>query len=353
MSQKLVDKALLKRLVPTSALNGENFEELASKALQEEVAADSVIFKQGDRDKKNVYVLDGEVELTDAKGGKRVIAASSDAARHPLGNRQPRTETAVARTPCQITRIDGDLLDILLTWDQLSGIEVDEISDGDAEDDDGSGDWMTRILQSKAFLQVPPANIQAMFMRMQEVPARAGETIIKQGDDGDYYYIIKSGKCKVTRTSKTGSELTLAQLSDGDAFGEEALLSEAKRNASIVMTTDGMLMRLSKEDFNSLLKEPMLSWVDRQQAEEMVKQGAVMMDVRLETEYQNNGFEGSLNIPLFMLRLKADNLDASKTYIAYCDTGRRSSAAAYLLSERGLQAYCLQGGLVAQPDSAS
>ena len=350
MSQKLVDKALLKRLVPASALNAENFEELAGKTFQEEVAAGAVIFKQGDHDKKNVYVLEGEVELTNANGEKTVVKGGTDTARHPLGNHQPRNQTAVAKSNCQITRIDGDLLDILLTWDQLSGIEVDELSEDDEEEEDADGDWMTRILQAKAFLQVPPANIQAMFMRMQEVPARSGETIIKQGDDGDYYYIIKSGKCKVTRTSKTGSELTLAQLSDGDAFGEEALLSEAKRNANVVMTTDGTLMRLSKQDFNELLKEPMLSWVSKQQAEEMVKQhGAVLLDVRLESEHQNNGIEGSINIPLFMLRLKADNLDPGKAYITYCDTGRRSSAAAFLLSERGLQAYCLQGGLVAQP----
>ena len=85
-------------------------------------------------------------------------------------------------------------------------------------------------------------------MRMQELPVRTGDAIIKQGEDGDYYYIIKSGKCKVTRASKTGSELTLATLGDGDAFGEEALLTEAKRNANIVMTTDGVLMRCPKED---------------------------------------------------------------------------------------------------------
>lgn len=352
MSQKQVDKALLKKLVPASALNGENFEELAAKSFQEDVAAGAVIFKQGDHDKTNVYVLEGEVELTNANGEKTTVQGGSDAARHPLGNHQPRTQTAVAKSNCQITRLDGDLLDILLTWDQLSGIEVDEIADDGGEEEDADSDWMTRILQSKAFLQLPPANIQAMFMRMQEVPVHAGETIITQGDDGDFYYIIKSGKCKVSRSSKTGSELTLAQLSDGDAFGEEALLSEAKRNASVTMTTDGTLMRLSKEDFNELLKEPMLSWVSREQAEAMVKdKGAVMMDVRLESEYQNNGYEGSLNMPLFMLRLKADNLDASKPYITYCDTGRRSSAAAFLLSERGLEVYCLQGGLVSsQPD---
>ncbi len=78
----------------------------------------------------------------------------------------------------------------------------------------------------------------------------------------------------------------------------------------------------------------------------MVKDGALWFDVRLDSEHKTTGIEGSINIPLFMLRLKADSLDPEKKYVLYCDTGRRSSAAAYLLSERGQQAYCLKGGLV-------
>jgi CRP-like cAMP-binding protein len=341
----LVDKSILKKLVPPSALNHENFEELAGKTVTEQVAAGTALFKVGDVDRKAVYLLDGEVELTTETGQKSTIRSGTDTARHPLANNQPRKHTAVATKPSKITRIDSDLLDILLTWDQLSGIEVDEIS---VEEDEGDedGDWMTRILQSKAFLQVPAANIQAMFMRMQEVPVKAGEVIIKQGDEGDYYYIIKNGRCKVTRASKNNTELTLATLGNGDAFGEEALLSEAKRNANVVMLTDGMLMRLSKEDFNALLKEPMLSWVTREEADILVAGGdAQLIDVRLESEYANNAIPGSINIPLFMLRIKADRLDPGKKYILYCDTGRRSSAAAFLLSERGLRASCLKGGL--------
>ena len=342
----LIDKTILRKFVPANALNFENFEELAGKTVIEEVAPGHALFKEGDTDRKAVYLVDGEVEITSSSGHKSLVKAGTDQARHPLVNQQPRKHTATARTAVKITRIDSDLLDILLTWDQLSGIEVDEITiDERTDDGDDGGDWMTRILQSKAFLQVPPANIQAMFMRMQEVPVKAGETIIKQGDDGDYYYIIKSGKCKVTRSSKSNTEITLATLSDGDAFGEEALLSEAKRNANITMTTEGVLMRLSKEDFNQLLKEPMLNWVTGEEAKAMVKEGAVLVDVRLETEHKNNAIPGSINIPLFMLRMKAESLDHNKKYILYCDTGRRSSAGAFLLSERGVQAYCLKGGL--------
>lgn len=344
----LVDKAILRTFVPPSALNHENFEELASKTYIEEIPAGNAVFKSGELDRKAVYLMEGEVELKADTGASTIIKSGTEQSKHPLGNQQPRKHTAIAKVPVKITRIDSDLLDILLTWDQLSGIEVDEISveEGDGESGDEDGDWMTRILQSKAFLQIPPANIQAMFMRMQEVPVIAGDVIIKQGEDGDFYYIIKNGKCKVTRASKTNTELTLATLSDGDAFGEEALLSEAKRNANIIMLTDGVLMRLSKEDFNALLKEPMLSWVSREEADKMVADGkAVWVDVRLESEFKNNGIPGSVNLPLFMLRMKADKLDPSKTYILYCDTGRRSSAAAFLLSERGLSACCLKGGL--------
>ena len=191
-------------------------------------------------------------------------------------------------------------------------------------------------------------NIQAMFMRIQEVATRAGEIVIHQGDEGDYYYIIKSGRAKVTRSSKTGTELTLATLKDGDAFGEEALISEATRNATITMETDGFLMRLAKADFLALLKEPMINWLTSEQALAKVSAGARWLDVRLESEHANQGLPGSLNIPLFMLRLKVDSLNPNVPYILYCDTGRRSSAAAFLLSERGFQTYVLQGGIEAQ-----
>ena len=344
---EFVDKTLLKTLVPISALNTENFQELAGKTYVETLPAGKMIFKQGDNDKKNVYLLDGEVVITSATGQPVLVKSGMPAAKHPLANQQPRRQTVTTKVPSKITRIDGDLLDILLTWDQLSGIEVGELQMDDNKGEE-EGDWMMRILQSKAFLQVPAANIQAIFMRIQEVPVKAGEVIITQGEEGDYYYIIKYGRCKVTRTSKTGTQLTLATLKDGDAFGEEALLSDAKRNANIIMETDGALMRLAKADFNSLLKEPMLSWVTNAQAEEMVKGGALWVDVRLESEHKNSGISGSINLPLFMLRMKVESLDPNKKYILYCDTGRRSSAGAFLLSERGIQAYCLKGGLQAR-----
>ena len=55
--------------------------------------------------------------------------------------------------------------------------------------------------------------------------------------------------------------------------------------------------------------------------------------------------ENSVNIPLAAIREKASALPSDKSYIICCDTGRRSAAAAFLLSQRGLKVNVLEGGL--------
>jgi rhodanese-related sulfurtransferase len=183
-------------------------------------------------------------------------------------------------------------------------------------------------------------------MRMQRVVCRAGEVVIQQGAEGDYFYAIVSGKCAVTReTPLNRSGLKLAELGVGDTFGEEALISEARRNATVTMLTDGVLMRLNKQDFRELMNEPLVRWVTYAEAQQLVKRGGRWLDVRLPSEYQNLAIEGSSNIPLYFIRLKFSTLDRSRPYVVYCDTGRRSAAAAFILVERGFDAYVLQGGI--------
>jgi rhodanese-related sulfurtransferase len=210
---------------------------------------------------------------------------------------------------------------------------------------------MTNLLQTKAFHKIPPANIQAIFMRMQRVDYKPGEIVIKQGDEGDYFYVIVKGKCAVTRETPLNKEgIKLAELGIGDTFGEEALISDAKRNASVAMVTEGALMRLAKQDFRTLLNEPMLEWVDMDEARTLVSQGGKWLDVRLPSEFENYRLDGALNLPLYFIRLKLKTLERDVHYIVCCDTGRRSSAGAYILSERGFRASVLRGGLMAYQD---
>jgi rhodanese-related sulfurtransferase len=243
-------------------------------------------------------------------------------------------------------QVDNNHLDLLLTWGQNASYKVTEIDNGAEEADDG--DWMTHMLRSSIFHRIPASNIQAVFIKMEALPVHAGDVVITQGDEGDYYYYIKQGRAMVTRLTKTGQTIKLAELEAGSSFGEEALISDSKRNANVAMLTDGVLMRLAKADFASLLKEPVLESLNYEEAQKQVDSGAaVWLDVRLESEHKNAALPGSINVPLFMLRLKTASLDRNKKYIVYCDTGRRSSSAVFLLTERGFDAYLLKGGLMA------
>ena len=337
-----IDINQLRQLSPISSLKKDNLQALVRKTVVKTAQPGEHLFVQGDTNKRTFYVLSGSIDLRTNEDTVTSVIGGSDEARNPIAPKLPRLYTAVATTQSQYISIDSDLLDVMLTWDQTGSYEVSELRGEEQETDD----WMTTLLQTKAFHKIPPANIQAIFMRLQQVNHRAGDVIIKQGDEGDYFYIITRGRCIVTRETPLNKDgIRLAELEVGDTFGEEALISETKRNATVFMETDGTLMRLGKDDFHTLLNEPMLEWVDRDQADAIVAAGGKWLDVRLPSEFEAYHNDGAINIPLYFIRLKLKTLDPSLKYVVCCDTGRRSSAGAFILNERGFQTVVLKGGL--------
>jgi CRP-like cAMP-binding protein len=336
---------VLKTCAPLDGLKRENIAALAKKVSIRTMPAGRFLFKEGDTDKRKIWLITGMLELREGEQTVAMIRGGTAEARNPLAPNLPRTVSARAMDEISYLAIDSELLDVMITWDQTGTYEVEELRaqlNGGTNNDD----WMTTLLQTRSFHRIPPANIQAIFMRMQRVPYKAGDVVIKQGDEGDYFYVIVNGQCTVTRETPLNRDgIKLAELSVGDTFGEEALIAGAKRNATITMQTDGVLMRLAKDDFRELMNEPLLQWANYDQARDIVARGGRWLDVRLPSEHQNMAIEGSLNIPLYFIRLKLATLDPKIPYVVYCDTGRRSSAAAYILVERGFDAYVLRGGL--------
>jgi CRP-like cAMP-binding protein len=343
MTDEQLSTDLLRNYSPLDGLKRENLAALARKVQIRELSPGQVLFKEGDAEKRTVYVVSGLLELLDDGKVDEIIDGSTDAARNPVSPFFPRRVSARARDRVQYISIDSDLLDVMLTWDQTGSYEVSELK---GEAGSGGDDWMTMLLQAKAFHKIPPANIQAIFMRMQQINYKSGDVVVKQGSEGDYFYVLTRGSCLVTRETPLNKEgIKLAELAVGDTFGEEALISDAKRNATVTMTSDGSVMRLGKDDFKRLLNEPMLDWVDRAAAEEVIKNGGQWLDVRLPSEFENQHKDGAINMPLYFIRLKINTLDQNTKYVVCCDTGRRSSAGAYILSERGFQAFVLRDGI--------
>ena len=343
MTDEQMGTELLRNFSPLDGLKRDNLAALARKVQIRELSPGQILFKEGDSEKRTVYVVSGLLELLDDGKVSEIIVGGTDVARNPISPYFPRRFSARARDRVQFISIDSDLLDVMLTWDQTGSYEVSELHGESAV---GGDDWMTMLLQAKAFHKIPPANIQAIFMRMQQINYKSGDVVVKQGSEGDYFYVLTRGNCLVTRETPLNKEgIKLAELAVGDTFGEEALISDAKRNATVTMTADGSVMRLGKDDFKKLLNEPMLDWVDHEKAEEIIKNGGQWLDVRLPSEFENQHKDGAVNMPLYFIRLKINTLDQNTKYVVCCDTGRRSSAGAYILSERGFQAYVLRDGI--------
>ncbi len=352
----------IKELIPINELPANLQARLLQKAKVMEVKKSRFIFKQGDKDDYSYYLLDGEIELYANEQLDSVIQSGSDRAKYALAQLQPRQFSAKAKTPLKILLIERNNLDQFMLLSQETtadpalrdgtgaDMEVDEV---DGVDDDT--DWMTQMLQSELFSKIPMANIHQLFALLEEVEFSAGDIVIKQGDPGDHYYIVSEGRCAVSRKpTPKSNDIKLAELKTGDSFGEEALISESTRNATITMITDGVLMKLTKDTFVELVKKPTLQSLSFDEADALVNEGsAKWLDVRFPNEHVESSIDDSINIPLNSLRLQSDKLDSSMIYILYCDTGGRSSTAAFLLAERGFDVSYLDGGLVNNPEAVA
>ncbi|ACT47519.1 cyclic nucleotide-binding domain-containing protein [Methylotenera mobilis] len=347
--------ALLNTFEPLAKLSAGRKRELAGLCFVEKVSKGINPLRMNvSNAKQSVYLIKGELELRFVDGSKQMLRAKDTVARHPIVCDSTLVD-CIAYTDVEILRIDNDLLDIMMTWDQLSTGD-DVLKSVHKADDEKSSrtpvEWMrdTSVfsvskLQSGVFSKVPVANIEAMFQRMERINTVAGQVIIQQGAAGDYYYLIESGTVLVTRADGVNAHpLLVAELQSGDAFGEEALVSDNKRNATVAMKTDGQLLRLNKHDFVALLKEPMLLHVSREVAEVKIADGAIWVDARLPSEYQYDHIDGAINLPLNEIRQKLLELDYRKSHVVYCQTGRRSSAAAFILAQNGFDVVVLKGG---------
>jgi CRP-like cAMP-binding protein/rhodanese-related sulfurtransferase len=342
------DLALLKSFSPLDGMRPENLMALARRARRLQAPKGRLLFTEGDDEKQTFYLLSGTVDLMSEGEIVGTVRSGTPKAKNPLAHALPRPYSAVVTSDrIEYLHIDSEFLDVVVTWDQTGSYKVSELR-GLEENGPSADDWMTALLQSKAFHRIPPANLQAVFMRLQRIDFRAGEVVIKQGTEGDFIYVIVKGSCIVTRETPLNKEgIKLAELRMGDTFGEEALIQDTRRNATVTMSSDGCLMRLGKDDFRKLLHEPLLEWVDYSDAKRIVAEGGQWIDVRLPSEFEHYRADGALNIPLYSLRLKMGGLDRNRNYVICCDTGRRSSACAYILSERGFNASVLRGGLSA------
>ena len=333
----------LRSLTPLNVLSEQQWRELRAQLVPQPLLAGQLLFRPGDQARLTYYLLAGELLLQSVDGQEQRLQAGSEASCHPLSPSLPRLHEARALTDASVLALDTATLNRLLTWRLAYQDLLLELGQNHAE-----VEWLERLLENPLFAKVPPSNVRAMLERLQRVELAAGSTVLKEGDVGDSCYFLKNGRAEVIRGADSAQQV-LAELEIGACFGEEALLADRPRNATVTMLEDGVVLRLDRQDFFALLKAPVVDEVSLGEASRLLAAGAQWLDVRLQEEYERAHALQSLNMPLQLLRLKARLLDKTRTYLCYCDSGKRSASAVFLLSQLGYRAYALRDGVDALP----
>lgn len=335
-------RQLLQTFIPLNVLTEDHLDTLLRDTRVEVVCRGQTVCRPGDYDHQSIFLLSGRLQVGEGRY-RRDLAAHEPAARFAVANHQPRLEPVIAAEDSEIICFDTDLLDGMVAWDQAASyIALDIASRRDLDED---AEWMLTLLRSNLFYKVPPMNIRQIIDRFKPHFVHSGEVVVRQGELGDCCYFVKEGRVGIYQGSGDLRGPALAELGPGRCFGEDALVKDQPRNASAVMLENGVLMRLDKQDFFRLLKSPAVRTLSLPEVQRELASGAGLIDVRTEEEFERAHAVGALNMPLAILKLKSRLLVSDRTYVIYCDTGRRSLAAAHLLAEEGFSVIALRHGL--------
>ena len=336
----------VKELVPFSSLMPSHLQELLGFCDVQLIPAGTQILNEGQYDPYSYYLLMGDVACQ--SGDDQCTELRSDSL-FPFCDEQPRPCSVIAVSDASVVRVERDKLDQLVCWSQTAEyLLLDIAAQRDLDED---AEWMQAILKSNLFLKIPPTNIEKIFPHLISRTVMAGDVIVRQGELGDGCYFIKEGEARVDRYFESdGTRRRLAKLSPGRCFGEDALIHQTVRNATVTMITDGVLLWLEKANFLSLLRdiqvpEASWQWADYDESTPHESRTDVLIDVRSELEYSRGHLPGAINLPLNLLRLKSRLLAPHKNYRVYCNSGRRSRTAVYLLQQLGISVTAITDGL--------
>jgi CRP-like cAMP-binding protein len=340
------DSQIIRTLIPLATLPASRFEELLAACRIEEAPRGATLFPQGDRSKDYVYLLDGKVTLRAGEVKMETIEAGSETARFALAHQIPRKVSAIAKNKVRFIRVDPRFLHFPDdTSKPPASYHVGDLPQ------EAPNDWMTALLRLPLFQQIPAAHLQKVLIELEEVRVKSGRRILEQGKPGDYYYIIKKGRCTLSRKpSKHAREIVLARLKACNAFGEEPLISAEPSQVSATMLTDGILLRLDRERFLQSIKEPLIRSVDFETARHDASEQNTLLDVRPPEAFEKKHLRDSVNMPFFSLPMQLNKLDKNRQYTVACDNGKISETAAFILIKNGFHAVVLEGGLNNIPD---
>jgi len=105
------------------------------------------------------------------------------------------------------------------------------------------------LTQIPLFKSLAPQDLAELAELLREQKVKKGEVLFRKGSEGTTLYIIKEGAIKIVLPSRLGEEMIVTIFTEGDFFGEMALLDEMPRSADAVAVEPSRLLLLNRSDF--------------------------------------------------------------------------------------------------------
>ncbi len=268
-------------------------------------SAGEPIVKKSRNSKLQHFLVSGKVELRAPFDERSEISSYDERCSQSLEYNAPGEATVRALSDCEVLLANTDKIDQLLTWSQdFNMFYLEKESSAPTMstpiEDNIQEDWDNMFIRSPLAANLSNTAIHQFFSSLEEVAVKADEIIIKCNTPGDYFYIIKSGHAVVETNPNGPYEGDSFPLNAGNYFGDEALVADTIRNATIRMKTDGVLGRLNKTTFEEIIKEQLVSPVTR--GIPMEGDNVKILDVRFPAEFRIKHYKNSKNLPITDLR---------------------------------------------------
>lgn len=329
----------LQSLIPLNSLSPRQLEQLRGQSGPRLVLPGEVLFDSAAGDAgMTCFLFSGTLQMQGAEDQHWLMSAGSPESCRGFSP-GARVSRAEALQPSTVLVVDSAELERLVSRNQAQADLLLELAlAGELTD------WLEVLLDNPLFTRVPVENVRCMLGRLESLELPAGHVLLREGEVGDCCYFLKQGRVEVMAGIGSDRQV-VAELEEGACFGEEALLTERPRNATLTVIEDACVLRLARQDFIALLKAPVVAELSLPEAQELIAKGAQWLDVRLLDDYQQGHASQALSMPLHLLRLKARLLRKDRVYLCYCDSGKRSANAAFVLAQLGFSVHALRGGL--------
>jgi CRP-like cAMP-binding protein len=219
------------------------------------VAQGAALFSQDQKGDKAYFLLEGEVSLARGRKMIDIVKAGEIVGEMAMVSQQPRSATALARTPCRVVALDARqfqetmqkmpefaLMLMSMTIDRIR-LTVATLSMSralSAED---------RWRECRVF---DPGSLAALTHELgdrEPLYAPRHKTLMKEGEAGVFMYVVQDGTVAISIKGKV-----VEKVGPGGVFGEMALVDKSPRTATATAESDCSLLTINRTDFLALVK---------------------------------------------------------------------------------------------------